>query len=457
MKRRIIDLGMLYFGKFGALAVGFFLMPAYSHYLGPASFSTVAFVLSLVNAAVTLDFGMSTIIGRDSSDSTISNDKKYKQFLASQFLVIFFYLSIFSIVVMYFLLFQKEILEIKIIFLSIVLIMSSLIQNISVSYLNGIKEFKVSGAFIFLSVMLRGIISLLVIKYIDNNIISFMSAQSIIGFLFAFIFMLLPSRLDKNLKMNNKLGGFFEPSLYIKYLLPLVKKGIPLLFMGVSATLVMQFDKFILSYYASDATLSAYYLAFTFSTIPILAIAGPIKQYFQPHIVSYLTQNNVLYRKNSIVFFWCLIVFVAVPSALGYSSLYQVLSIWLGHNELIDKVDFFSHILLPAFVFGAISYFPSVLLVAAEDYKFQSVFAIITSIIFVFLLLIIAITGNIRFIPWLFIGYFCVVILFCSIRCLSLTKVNVCIFDMVKNSPFAILIIALSYWIGDILSTMIFK
>ncbi|WP_139512989.1 O182 family O-antigen flippase [Escherichia coli] len=447
---------MLYFGKFGALAVGFFLMPAYSYYLGPASFSTVAFILSLVNAAVTLDFGMSTIIGRDSSDSTISNDKKYKQFLASQFLVIFFYLSVFSIVAIYSFLFQKGDLGVKISFLSVILIMSSLIQNISVSYLNGIKEFKISGSLIFLSVTLRGVISLLVIKYIDNNIISFMSAQSIIGLLFSLIFMLLPSRLDKEIKINNRWGGFFEPSIYIKFLLPLVKKGFPLLFMGVSATLVMQFDKIILSYYASDATLSAYYLAFTFSTIPILAIAGPIKQYFQPHIVSYLTQNNVLYRKNSIVFFWCLIVFVAVPSALGYSSLYQILSIWLGNNELIDKVDFFSHILLPAFVLGAISYFPSVLLVVAEDYRFQSVFAIITSIIFVSLLFILAISGNVRFIPWLFIGYFGVVILFCSIRCLSLTKVNLCIFDMVKNSPFAILIIALSYWVGNIVSAMIF-
>ncbi|EHK1543826.1 hypothetical protein KCJ27_005181, partial [Escherichia coli] len=102
-----------------------------------------------------------------------------------------------------------------------------------------------------------------------------MSAQSIIGLLFSLIFMLLPSRLDKEIKINNSWGGFFEPSIYIKFLLPLVKKGFPLLFMGVSATLVMQFDKIILSYYASDATLSAYYLAFTFSTIPILAIAGP--------------------------------------------------------------------------------------------------------------------------------------------------------------------------------------
>ncbi|EEV6602612.1 O182 family O-antigen flippase, partial [Escherichia coli] len=148
---------MLYFGKFGALAVGFFLMPAYSYYLGPASFSTVAFILSLVNAAVTLDFGMSTIIGRDSSDSTISNDKKYKQFLASQFLVIFFYLSVFSIVAIYSFLFQKGDLGVKISFLSVILIMSSLIQNISVSYLNGIKEFKISGSLIFLSVTLRGV------------------------------------------------------------------------------------------------------------------------------------------------------------------------------------------------------------------------------------------------------------------------------------------------------------
>lgn len=107
MKHRIIDLGMLYFGKFGALAVGFFLMPAYSYYLGPASFSTVAFILSLVNAAVTLDFGMSTIIGRDSSDSTISNDKKYKQFLASQFLVIFFIYLYFPLL-LYTLFFSKK-------------------------------------------------------------------------------------------------------------------------------------------------------------------------------------------------------------------------------------------------------------------------------------------------------------------------------------------------------------
>ncbi|HDR2628168.1 TPA: hypothetical protein QCI66_004490, partial [Enterobacter cancerogenus] len=83
MKKRIIDLGALYVGKVGALAVGFFLMPAYSLILGADQFATVAFILSLVNAAVTLDFGMSTIIGRDASDNLISSEKKYKQLQAA--------------------------------------------------------------------------------------------------------------------------------------------------------------------------------------------------------------------------------------------------------------------------------------------------------------------------------------------------------------------------------------
>ncbi|MDI3361449.1 oligosaccharide flippase family protein [Lelliottia sp. V89_10] len=455
MKKNIIDLGMLYFGKVGALVVGFFLMPVYSLILGPTQFSSVAFILSLVNAAVTLDFGMSTIIGRDSSDHSIHKDKNYNQYIASLMLVTSFYSLIFLITLLYNDLFSNQI-NIRIQFFSLVLILSSLIQNISISYLNGIKEFRVSGGMLFLSVIARGMISYLVIKYYNDSVIAFMFTQAVISFFFAIIFIALPSLLFKRNYIDNE--GYtcsLRTASSALLVLPLARKGLPLLFMGVSATLVMQLDKIVLAHFAPAATLSAYYLAFTFSTIPILAVAGPIKQYFQPYIVSHLSQGNEKFRDYSLKLFWCLIIFVAVPSAIGYPFLKTIISIWLGNNILIDDVVSFSLILLPAFALGAISYFPSVLLIVAEDYKFQSVFAIITSILFAVILYLLAMSGVVTKIPWLFFIYFFSVIIFCSLRCIYLRKVKVCVNDVLKHCPFALLGTAVAYVIGHYASILV--
>lgn len=455
MKKNIIDLGMLYFGKIGALTVGFFLMPIYSLILGPIQFSSVAFILSLVNAAVTLDFGMSTIIGRDSADHSIKKDKNYNQYIASLMLVASFYLLIFLATLLYGEVFSNNI-DIKIQFFSLVLILSSLIQNISVSYLNGIKEFRISGGMLFLSVIIRGVISYLVIKYYDDSVVAFMLSQAVISFLFAVIFIALPSLLNKkNLTENEENICSLSAASSAELVLPLVRKGLPLLFMGISATLVMQLDKIVLAHFAPAATLSAYYLAFTFSTIPILAVAGPIKQYFQPYIVSNLSQGNDKFRNYSLKLFWCLIIFVAVPSAIGYPYLKSIISIWLGNNVLIDDVVSFSLILLPAFALGALSYFPSVLLIVAEDYKFQSVFAIVTSILFAIALYILAICGVIDNIPWLFFIYFFGVIIFCGLRCIYLREVKVCVYDVLKHCPFALLGTAIAYGIGHYSSIII--
>lgn len=455
MKKNIIDLGMLYFGKIGALVVGFFLMPVYSLILGPTQFSSVAFILSLVNAAVTLDFGMSTIIGRDSSDHSIQKDKNYNQYIASLMLVTSFYSLIFLMTLLYNNLFANQI-NIKIQFFSLVLILSSLIQNISTSYLNGIKEFRISGGMLFLSVIARGMISYFVIKYYDNSVVAFMFTQAVISFFFAIIFIALPGLLFKRNYIDNE--GYvctLRTASSALLILPLARKGLPLLFMGVSATLVMQLDKIVLAHFAPAATLSAYYLAFTFSTIPILAVAGPIKQYFQPYIVSHLSQGNEKFRDYSLKLFWCLIIFVAVPSAIGYPFLKTIISIWLGNNILIDDVVSFSLILLPAFALGAISYFPSVLLIVAEDYKFQSVFAIVTSILFAVILYLLAVSGVITNIPWLFFIYFFSVIIFCGLRCIYLRKVKICVNDVLKHCPFALLGIAVAYVIGHYASILI--
>lgn len=453
MKKRIIDLGALYVGKVGALAVGFFLMPAYSLILGADQFATVAFILSLVNAAVTLDFGMSTIIGRDASDNLISSEKKYKQLQAAITLVLIFYVGLFLLSLIYDVISNNNFDKSQLQIFSLILILSSLIQNIAVSYLNGIKEFRVSGLFLFFSVTIRGVASLWVIKYYQNNINSFMFVQASFALLFSFVFIWLTAMYARNENKNNPIK-FNSVEIFI-IMRKLARKGLPLLFMGISATLVMQLDKIALAHFAPKKVLSAYYLAFTFSTIPILAIAGPIKQYFQPHIVSHLTGKFGSYRKQSLNFFWSLVIFVAVPSAAGYPFLKFIIGIWLGENILINQVLVFSMVLLPAFAIGALSYFPSVLLVVAEDYKFQSWFAIATSILFAIIVLLASANNQFFIIPWLFALYFLSVIIVFGLRCTKSQKISHCLSDVLRQMPLATIVTACAYGIGYVLSNLI--
>ncbi len=430
--------------------VGFFFMPIYSKVLGPESFGQVALLLSLVSAALTLDFGTTTIIGRDAADSEVSQRKGYEQYLSAILLLIIFYSCTYVIYFPLSFVYGWGDFDELTMLSTLLLILSLLIQNVSVSYLNGLKEFKVSGGLLFFSVVLRGVVTLVAIKYISNDIFVFILSQTIVSIVFAMIFVFLPTYL--------KVGPI--SSLDIKKIffgvLPLVKKGFPLLLFGFSAALVMQLDKIVLSKFEGASFLAAYYLAFTFSTTPILAIAGPIKQYYQPFIVSNITKNDANYRKYSLLFCLTIYIMVVLPVLFVYPFLENVLSLWLGRNPLLPDVLTFSKVLLPAFVIGALSYIPSVLMTVAEDYKFQAKFSVISSLLFAISVFFMGVTGYSTYIAWVFCVYYSLVIVLCGIRCLYLSKVQFCIKDILKYIIPAFVPAVVVYWCGVIISHYLF-
>ena len=64
-KHRLIDLGLLYVSKSGAILVGLLILPFFNSQLGPDLFGLVALILSVQAFLLFVDFGMATLVGRD--------------------------------------------------------------------------------------------------------------------------------------------------------------------------------------------------------------------------------------------------------------------------------------------------------------------------------------------------------------------------------------------------------
>lgn len=62
---RLAPLLILYASKTGALVVGLLILPQFSKLLGPSLFGVVAVILSVQQLLLTLDLGMSVVVGRE--------------------------------------------------------------------------------------------------------------------------------------------------------------------------------------------------------------------------------------------------------------------------------------------------------------------------------------------------------------------------------------------------------
>ncbi|WP_188053611.1 oligosaccharide flippase family protein [Iodobacter fluviatilis] len=377
--RELFNLVMLFFSKAGAVLVGVVFLPLYSHLLGVEQFAVLAVILSFQALLLMLDFGMSTVVGRDLALHQYKNEgvSTYISALIFVVLIYFLFTLVFGGLYYFFdyLLFDSVAQS----GLAILFFMLSVLQNIITTSLVSTLQYKSASSIQAGAVLIKAICAWLAMVYIQASIDTFLIVHCLLGFIHLVI---LHKLFHKTVQRS-----FFDKNLIkIKTVFNSAK---PLFLFGVAGAVALQSDKIIISKFMTAEAVSSYFFAMTFCMTPLAILGGPITQYFQPKIILANAGADKIYSFKLIKYFVLILVLVSlIFSAFLIYFREELLFYWLGIYPHKSEVANYIKILMPGLAIGALGYIPFVMLTSIKDFHFQAKLSIcLTTILvgFVFL------------------------------------------------------------------------
>ncbi|EHH0803990.1 oligosaccharide flippase family protein, partial [Vibrio vulnificus] len=167
--RSVLNLCAIFSAKLGSIVVSVVFLPVFNKLFGAEDFGIITLIISLQTLLITLDLGMSILVGRDAAYET--HDKFYNTLKSSEKLIFFIYLILTLFAVVFTFISHDFELTIKVL-LACVLFFSLTLQNIYYSSLNGRQEY-ISNAISQLAASFsRAIITLSVVYYIETSIVA---------------------------------------------------------------------------------------------------------------------------------------------------------------------------------------------------------------------------------------------------------------------------------------------
>ena len=402
MNKHLFDLGMLFASKSGAVLVGIIFLPWYHQLLGESLFGIVAVILSLQALLIMLDLGMATIVARDiaARDSLGGTTDVVSLFRQSEMLLTVFYVLLFVLSIVFFYMFQPSLLHEADVLYIILLFFTLVMQNVGQSALIAVKSYVVASSIQLVGVLLRALVTILALKYIEASLTVFVLAQLSVSVAHWLVTRLLCHSLLLPFSGNNK-NPISMGSVWC-----LLKRGRPLLLAGVAGAAVMQLDKPIILYFMSASDVGVYFLAMSFSMLPLFVLAAPVAQFFQPRIVEAITEKDVLNTKRLLwLLFLALLFFVGLPTLIIGLFKDSVLLLWLQDSVLVSQVSSYVGILLFGALAGAFGYIPYIVLIAQEDYRYQAIVSWCLTIITLVLVVWFSGVADIDGICWTYFFY----------------------------------------------------
>ena len=401
IKHDYLKLGLLFFSKSSSALVVLIAMPIYYQLLGSEQFGIVAVILSLQALLVMLDLGMSTTVGRDISVSGFGSNESISMWRNAEIILTFFYIGV-GIIALVCLVFEVvPYFPIYLMLGAIGLFWALVLQNLGQIVLLSSKAFNMASSIQFFGTIFRAVLTVVALKIFQPTLPVFIAAQLASAILQLCITRYYCSTLlSINLQKSNKIG--FDLAGCIS----LAKKSKSLLLFSLAGAAVLQLDKPIIASFISASDVSTYYLAVSYCMLPISLLAGPVSQYFQPQLISLVTKGNLLEGSKMLYeFAFVLILITTLSSSTLWANRDFWIGLWLNNSPSSYLIGDYVEILLPAVVVGAFGYIPYALLIANQDYKFQSILSIGMSVITLSLVLYFAAGKNIFAICWVYAGY----------------------------------------------------
>lgn len=396
--RHLVDIGLLYASKSGAVVVGIAILPWYQRLLGAEGFGMVATILSLQTFLLMIDLGTSTLVGRDISSQ--QNDKKnFLTWRAAEVLLHLYYGGLLAFVC-FVIIFIGHLDKILDAVLSAILFWSLTVQNVGQSALLAKHYYALAGGIQVVGVLGRAAVTLIALIYISSDLKTFLSAQTIA----AVLQMLVTSRACRMVFQKNNYR--IESKAIKEYMVNLARRGKPLVLFGFSGAAVMQLDKIIIPIFVSPAELTPYFLASAICLTPINILAGPINQYYSPRIIGSISNGDaVLANKQIRSLIISIFIAVSIPSLALWLYRDLIINYWLDNQPVSCAVVQYVAILLPGIALGSLGFAPYNILIAFEDYRAHALLSATMTIVTLSITTWSAASGSILYVCWAYAAY----------------------------------------------------
>ncbi|WP_374537087.1 lipopolysaccharide biosynthesis protein [Chitinimonas taiwanensis] len=364
--KRLIDLGLLYVSKSGAIIVGLLILPFFSRQLGPDLFGVVALILSLQSFLILLDFGMATMVGRELAIVQATDSQRYITWRAAEWLVSALYLGISPLALLIPTLLGSpwgvvEVLSCVILFWALTL------QNIGQNALFARRKFSEAAIVQLFGLLARHGVTAIALVCVGASLTSFIISQSAVA-----VVQMLVTRWRCNLDLCTHSEERFSVGVRT-HAAAMLRRGRALMLFGLAGAAVLQLDKVIVSVFMSPRELGPYFLATTFCLAPISVLAAPVAQFFQPRLVQALSSENPAAVQLTLNQFIASITACSLlPTALIWLLREPLIALWLQDGNDVAQVAHYSSVLLPGVAIGALGYIPYSMLIAKQDYGFQA-------------------------------------------------------------------------------------
>jgi len=376
--RRLMDLCFLYASKSGGVIVGFLLLPLFNRLLGSDLFGVVALILTLQAFVMLIDFGMSTVVGRDLAVAGATPFQRYTTWRAAEWVISLIYAALILPVSIAIWAWGGTFTQVDALG-CLVLFWALTLQNIGQNALIARHRFMEAASLQAIGVLARYGLSAVALAWIAPTLSCFIVVQAIVSVAqmlatrWRCVITLRPTpadciRGDARERAGSKLRTGMA----------LLRTGRPLILLGLSGAAVMQLDKVIVSGVMSPRDLGPYFLATTFCLVPISVLASPVAQFCQPRVVHAISSNDSASAQRALFQFnYAIVVCALLPAAAMWALREPLIALWLRDSNDVALVAQYSAVLLPGVGLGALSYVPFTVLVACQDYQFQARFSFI--------------------------------------------------------------------------------
>lgn len=388
-RRRLIDLGLLYASKSGAVVVGLLILPLFNRMLGPDLFGVVALIFTLQAFLLLLDFGMSTVVGRDLAVVDATTSQRYTTWRAAEWVISLIYAALILPVLLATWAWSGPLSPAGALG-CLVLFWSLTLQNIGQNALLARHRFTEAASIQVTGVLARNGLTAIALAWISPTLTCFAVVQAA-----ASVAQMLATRWRCIKILRPKPVGCVRSALRERAN-ALLRTGRPLMLFGLSGAAVMQLDKVIVSGLVSPRDLAPYFLAATFCLAPISVLAAPVAQFFQPRIVRAISSTDTTMTRRALIQFNYYIAACALlPTAAIWLLRETLIAQWLHHSSDVTLVVQYSAVLLPGIAIGSLGYVPYTVLVARQDYLFQARFSIVMTTLTLSAVMVAAYQGSV--------------------------------------------------------------
>lgn len=378
--RTLMNMGMLYAGKTSGILVAVVFLPVYSRLLGTAQFGVVAVILSLQSLLIMMDFGMSSLIGRDFA----INQSRPKELLSmlrnAEFGLLMFYAVLFVFVLGGKLIGGLNSVSTSIALGAVLLFCMMVMQNLYYCAMMACRHYSSASFLQVVGGLARAGVTAYALSRLSASVYAFVTVQTILAALHYLATRYCFSHLF--IRSKGDCLGVIRPSFTQAY--ALFKRGRPLALFTLAGAAVMYLDKPIVSAFISAADVAPYFLATTLCLGSISTLASPISQFFQPKLLNAMTERegNLLKSKHVVIqFTYCLLIVTLFPSIFLWVCRESIINLWMGTTVKNNIIAHYVAILLPGVAINLLGFVPYSLLISVKDFKFQAKMSMMLTII----------------------------------------------------------------------------